>query len=128
MARCAHALVACCYPSPFSKYEPGGSEAISRRADALENDRGTIQKRRGLFNKDRELSADAAPLRHTAMHAAAAALPASHASEVGAVHACCKPAKRRLRAQFAVRPMMYGYGDSDQPLPETVDLVEVCII
>jgi Transcription initiation factor IID, 18kD subunit len=25
----------------------------------------------------------------------------------------------------AVRPMMYGYGDSDQPLPETVDLVEV---
>ena len=28
-------------------------------------------------------------------------------------------------ASFAVRPMMYGYGDSDQPLPETVDLVEV---
>lgn len=25
----------------------------------------------------------------------------------------------------AVRPMMYGYGDADQPLPESVDLVEV---
>lgn len=59
--------------------EGGRKKASTVGADALENDRGTIQKRRGLFSKD-------------------------------------------------LRPMMYGYGDSDQPLPETVDLVEDIVV
>ena len=35
--------------------------------------------------------------------------------------------KERLSAWllYAVRPMMYGYGDAQEPLQETVDLVEV---
>ena len=33
-----------------------------------------------------------------------------------------------LTSLFAVPSMMYGFGDSDQPLPETVELIEVRLL
>lgn len=99
-----------------------------RHADALENDRGTIQKRRGLFAKDRECGVACIRDCTCWLHDITRSSTIDRrdiANDTWNMSVTASGFPVSSACVTTVRPMMYGYGDSDQPLPETVDLVEV---
>jgi hypothetical protein len=83
------------------------------------------QKRAKKF---REFSADSDGMLTPAPFADPRKMSKTHMSgQSAAVARSARPAKRAKLAND-VRPMMYGFGDSVQPLDESVDLVEDIVI